>query len=167
MKIKYSDIDRFLEPGGLQVAARPMMIKTILGSCVALCLFDGKAKIGGINHYVLPYPTPSDPPSDRYGSCSIDRLFQKMADLGASLNRVRAWVVGGARPIGGERGPQVGAANREVAVQMLQQRHIRIVGEETGGENGRRVFFHTGTGEVVISVIEKNPALWTGPSRRV
>jgi chemotaxis protein CheD len=166
MKIKYSDIDQFLEPGGLCVSSRPMMVKTILGSCVAVCLYDGKTKIGGINHYVLPHPTPHDPPSDRYGSYSIERLIKKMHDKGASIRRLRAWVVGGARPLGGDKGPQVGEANRHVAVEMLAQHGIPIVKEETGGENGRRVFFHTGTGEIIVSRIEKNPALWNGPGRR-
>ena len=49
---------------------------------------------------------------------------------------------------------------------MLSQHRIPIIGEETGGVNGRRVFFNTGTGEVIVSQIEKNPALWDAPSRR-
>ncbi len=160
MRAPFKQIDVFLEPGELYVSGRPCVVKTILGSCVAVCLYDRKRHVGGINHYVLPNPAPSDPPSGRYGTCSIERLFEKVLRCGAEVFRLRAAVFGGARPLGGETGPQVGLANRAVAVEMLKRYNVPIIREETGGTLGRRVFFNFATGQIVTSMIERNPALW-------
>ena len=167
MKVSYADIDCFLEPGGLYVGKRPAMVKTILGSCVGVCLYDRKARIGGINHYVMPRPGEGDPFDGHYGSCSMQMLVESMRRAGATLQALKAHVVGGARPIGGEHGPQIGLANRTVALEMLRLYRIPIINEQTGGELGRRVFFNTGTGRVIVQVIERNPRLWTRPSRRI
>ncbi len=166
MKVRYSDIDVFLEPGELYVSDRPTIVKTILGSCVAVCLYDAKVRVGGINHYVMPRPMPNDVPGPRYGTSSIQELIERVRRKGASMARLRARVYGGARPLGGERGPQVGAANREIAIQMLRSYQVPVVEEQTGGERGRRVFFNIGTGQVFVSIIERNPTLWAGASRR-
>ncbi len=166
MKLKYSDIDLFLEPGDLHVSAKPILIKTILGSCVSVCLYDPQVRVGGINHYVLPCPGKNEPANGRYGTSSIEILFRKMKSSGAALSRMNAQVFGGARPLGGERGPQVGAANREMALRMLKTYHIPILQEHTGGELGRRVFFNTGTGRAVVSIIERNASLWQPGNRR-
>lgn len=163
MRAPFKNIDVFLEPGELYVTGRPCVVKTILGSCVAICLYDRKAHVGGINHYVLPTPAPNDPPSGRYGTCSIERLVEKMLRCGASKMRLRAGVFGGARPLGGENGPQVGAANRAIGIELLKRYTIPVMREETGGTLGRRVFFNIATGQVVTSMIERNPALWVRP----
>jgi len=166
MKVRFSDIDLFLEPGGLHVTAEPAMVKTILGSCVAVCLHDRKAGVGGLNHFVLPRSPKNEPPNARYGTFSIQMLVERIQRCGAALRRLRAVVVGGARPIGNERGPQVGAANRELAVQMLAAYAIPIVKEHTGGERGRRLFFNTGTGEAIVSLIQRSAAFSGTAARR-
>jgi chemotaxis protein CheD len=155
MGVKYSDIGLFLEPGQLFVSGESVLVKTILGSCVAVCLYDRARRIGGINHYLLPYPGKDTASRDaRYGQTSVTMLVTRMQEAGAVLSRLRSVVVGGGRPVGGERGPQVGAANREVAVEMLQRYGIPILKEDTGGEYGRRVYYNTGTGEITVSVIK-------------
>ncbi len=166
MKVRFSDIDLFLEPGGLHVSAEPAMVKTILGSCVAVCLHDRKAGVGGLNHYVLPQSPKNHPPDARYGTFSIQMLIERIQRCGATLRRLQAIVVGGARPVGNGRGPQVGAANRDLAVQMLAAYAIPIVKEHTGGEQGRRLFFNTETGQAVVSLIQRSAAFSVTPERR-
>jgi len=155
MKIKFSEIGLFLDPGQLFVSDESVLVKTILGSCVSVCLYDRVKRIGGMNHYLLPHPTRDAAADDgRYGATSITLLMRRIAEIGASLQRLRAVVVGGGRPVGGDRGPQVGAANREIALEMLRRQGIPLLREETGGEYGRRLFFNTGTGEITVSIIE-------------
>ncbi len=167
MKISYSDIGVFLEPGQLYISREAVLVKTILGSCVAVCLHDPKRKIGGINHYLLPYPGKDATKADgRYGATSVERLMAEIQRAGALRGNLKAYVVGGGRPVGGEKGPQVGAANRELAVEMLMRYGIPILREETGGEFGRRVFFNTGTGDITISIIQPNCIEKAGANRR-
>jgi len=154
MKIRYSDIGVFLEPGRMFVSDRPVLVKTILGSCVAVCLYDPRRRVGGVNHYLLAYPGKNDVgDGGRYGSTSLQMLIDRIQDAGAQLPQLRAVVVGGGRPVGSDRGPQVGEGNRQVALDVLRRFGIPILREETGGEFGRRLFFNTGTGEVIVSII--------------
>ncbi|MBV8547532.1 MAG: chemotaxis protein CheD, partial [Acidobacteria bacterium] len=68
----------YLYPGQVVTASQPLLVSTILGSCIAVCLWDDTARIAGINHYLLP----SDPlrwQSDlRYGNVAIDRLIAEI-----------------------------------------------------------------------------------------
>ena len=138
----------YLYPGQLFTAGQPLMVSTILGSCVAVCLWDDDALIAGINHYLLP----SDPVrghSDlRYGNIAIERLIDEMVSAGATKARLVAKLVGGASIIGSAVGTRqsIGDQNVAVARQMLEKHGIPINAEQTGGQRGRKLVFHTGNG---------------------
>ena len=139
----------YLYPGQVYTASQPLMVSTILGSCVAVCLWDAQSSIAGINHYLLP----SDPVrghSDlRYGNIATERLIDEMLTAGAVMQRIVAKVVGGASilGIGNESGRSIGDQNVEVARQILQKHAISVSAEQTGGKRGRKLVFHTGTGQ--------------------
>ena len=138
----------YLYPGQLFTASQPLLVSTILGSCIAVCLWDDSARIAGINHYLLP----SDPvrgQSDlRYGNRAIDRLIDEMVSAGAATQRLVAKIVGGASILGsgGNARQSIGDQNAAVARQALQKYGIHISAEQTGGPRGRKLLFHTGTG---------------------
>ena len=69
---------QFLLPGQLHVAIEPTTISTILGSCVAICLWDMKKRIGGMNHYLLPEGDASTANRLRYGNIANPELLQQM-----------------------------------------------------------------------------------------
>ncbi len=139
----------YLYPGQVYTASQPLMVSTILGSCVAVCLWDAQSSIAGINHYLLP----SDPVrghSDlRYGNIATERLIDEMLTAGAVMQRIVAKVVGGASilGIGNEAGQSIGDQNVAVARQILQKHAIPVSAEQTGGKRGRKLVFHTGTGQ--------------------
>jgi chemotaxis protein CheD len=138
----------YLYPGQLFTASEPLLVSTILGSCIAICLWDDNARIAGINHYLLP----SDPVRGhgdlRYGNIAIERLIGEMVSAGAATLRMVAKVVGGASILGSSPTSRqsIGDQNAAVARQVLAKHGIAITAEQTGGVRGRKLLFHTGTG---------------------
>lgn len=72
----------YLNPSKLFVSAQRYEVITVLGSCVAVCLYDRKLHLGGINHYMLPFWNGRDLPSLKFGNIAIDKLIEKMVEAG-------------------------------------------------------------------------------------
>jgi chemotaxis protein CheD len=140
----------YLHPGQLHTAAHATLISTVLGSCVAVCLWDPVARIGGMNHYLLPMGK-----GPRYGNEAMTQLLDKMAARGASGVRMVAKVFGGACVIPGFTGARkaIGTQNVDAALQFLAAHAIPVRGEQTGGRRGRKLLFHTGTGRAYVKDI--------------
>ena len=138
----------YLYPGQIVTSGQPLMVSTILGSCVSICLWDSAARVGGINHYLLPN-NPLNGQSDlRYGNTAIERLIERLLALGVKKQRIVAKVIGGASiltSLGGAR-MSIGDQNVEVARKFLAKHGITVSGEQTGGTRGRKLLFHTGNG---------------------
>lgn len=139
----------YLYPAALIVPEHPSIVHTILGSCVAICLWDSTLKIGGINHYMLPFWNGQGLPSPKYGNIAIEKLYQKIISFGSVHKNLVAKVFGGGEVLQ-NFSPQfnIGLRNIDVAHEMLQQLKIRIIAESTGGKLGRKIIFNSGTGEV-------------------
>ena len=141
----------FLLPGEIFASREGCMVKTVLGSCVALCLWDRSEKIGGINHYMLPLWGSEGRPTSRYGDVAIDELLHEMAGLGCRRQNLVAKIFGGASMIA-ERNItfNIGERNMQIAEQMMTEYGIPIVASDTGGTKGRRLIFNTATGVVSL-----------------
>ena len=138
-------------------SAQPAEVTTILGSCVAVCLWDRYLGIGGINHYMLPTWNGMELASPKYGNIAIERLVEKMLQLGCKKNNLVAKVFGGGEVITvASSTMHIGERNIMVAEDMLQERNIPIIGRSTGGKNGRKIIFNTHTGEVLQCYIKNN-----------
>lgn len=85
----------FLPPGGMCCPSEATVVSTILGSCVAVCLWDRQQGVGGMNHFLLPR-CGSSPATLRYGDVAVARLLAAMERLGCQSADVRAKVFGGA-----------------------------------------------------------------------
>jgi len=140
----------FLSPGEVACAAEPTLITTVLGSCVAVTLWDCLQHRGGVNHFVLPYNTPTRE-GTRYGEMAIAQLVDQMVALGATPRSLQAKVFGGAGVLvlGGEHG-SVGAANVALAMADLSRRRIPVMACRTGGKRGRLLIFDTATGDAFV-----------------
>jgi chemotaxis protein CheD len=115
---------------------------------VAVCLWDEDALIAGINHYLLPSDPVRSHSDLRYGNIAIGRLIDEIVAVGAKKARLVAKLVGGASIIGSAVGTRqsIGDQNVTVARQMLEKHGIPINAEQTGGQRGRKLVFHTGNG---------------------
>jgi len=142
----------FLYPGTLFVSRGVTRISTILGSCVAVCLWDHSLQIGGINHYMLPYWNGEGLPTPRYGNIAINRLYEQMRRNGSVKADLVAKIFGGAQINAGTAELYlVGDRNIQVAHEILSELGIPIVGFEVGGDKGRKVVFDTSDGKVYIA----------------
>lgn len=139
----------YLFPGKFAAFKEETIVSTLLGSCVAVALYDPVLKIGGLNHYLLPEVGVNDTPSGRYGTAAIEMLIEEMVDLGAQESRLQAKIYGGANVIAVSfSGSAIGQRNIELAERELAQRGIRIVEKDVGGESGRTLKFNSHTFEV-------------------
>jgi chemotaxis protein CheD len=152
----------YVPPGGFSIARTPTAISTILGSCVSVCLWDPEARIGGLNHFLLPHWAEGGGGSWRYGNAAIEGLIDVVVASGAREANLHAKVFGGARVLtafSGGNGSQDGRAghlgerNVEVAQQILRRRAIPIVAEAVGGERGRKLIFHTDDGSAWVKLL--------------
>ena len=132
-------------------------VTTILGSCVAVCLWDRTLGIGGINHYMLPTWNGMELASPKYGNIAIERLVEKMLQLGSKQSNLVAKVFGGGEVIAFSSNiMHIGQRNIMVAEEMLEERRIPIIGRSTGGNSGRKIIYNTKTGEVLQAYIKSN-----------
>ncbi|MCX8027572.1 MAG: chemotaxis protein CheD [Thermodesulfovibrionales bacterium] len=147
--------EHYLYPGELFARNGAYIVTTILGSCVSVCLYDPVLRIGGINHYMLALWNGEGLPSPRYGNIAIEKLVERLVNLGASIDRMKAKVFGGAAVLqssGGLMG--VGERNIIVAEDMLADLKIPIVSKDVGGVLGRKIIFHTDTAEIFLKRIK-------------
>lgn len=143
--------------GDYYSSSEEAVITTILGPCVAVCLFEPAKRIGGMNHILLPDPkTGKAVPGDaRYAVNAMELLINQMMKLGADRYRLRAKVFGGAQifPFINQE-INTGLKNIEMVVDFLKIENIPIVNYNFGGHISRRIFFYTSTGDVLMQRIK-------------
>lgn len=139
----------FLYPAAIFASEKPFIVHTILGSCVSVCFWDNKLKVGGMCHYMLPYWNGEGLASPKYGNIAIEKLLEKMYSFGCQKKNILAKVFGGGEVIE-TRNPQfhIGQRNIELAWVQLKELKINVVSSSIGGKNGRKIIFNTETGEV-------------------
>lgn len=127
--------------GEYKVFADPnVVLTTILGSCVAACLRDPVAGVGGMNHFLLPGTVgPGGGDATRYGVHLMELLINDMLKKGARRDRIEAKVFGGAKTIASFS--NVGEQNVAFAMQFLKDEGIPVIGSSTGGQHGRKLEF--------------------------
>ena len=145
----------FLYPAALFASKDAVTVSTILGSCVAVCLFDKSKNIGGINHFMLPLWNGQGLESPKYGNVAIRKLLQKLEPLGCRKEDLIAKIFGGGEVIETGTHFQIGARNIQTAEEELKALGIPIVARSTGGKNGRKLEFDTETGAVRQRLIQK------------
>jgi chemotaxis protein CheD len=143
----------YLYPAALFIHQKPHEVSTILGSCVSVCLWDSHLKIGGINHFMLPFWNGDGLASPKYGNIAIERLIEKMLALGCSKKNLLAKVFGGAKQLETGNFFNVGERNIALAVEILKEYNIRISVQNTGGDRGRKLVFRTHSGEVFMKFV--------------
>jgi chemotaxis protein CheD len=144
----------FLYPAALYAGEVPTNVVTILGSCVAVCLWDPVAKKGGINHFMLPLWNGQGLASPRYGNIAVTKLVEEMEALGCRRSNLEAKVFGGGEVLEMKQANfKIGERNIDLAIKMLKQMNIKLKAQSTGGKNGRKILFNTGTGEVRMKYI--------------
>ena len=138
----------YLRPGQLDATRENAVFTTILGSCVAVCLYDPVTQIGGVNHFLLPVAGNNDQKSPRFGNIAVPDLLGKVVKLGAERRRLQAKLFGGANVIEAFRNREnhLGTQNVRIARELLAAENIPIISEDVGGQKGRKLVFLTDDG---------------------
>lgn len=134
-------------------------MSTILGSCVATCLFDPVSRVGGMNHFLLAEPPAhvrSQAFDSDYGLFLMELLINEMLGLGASKSRMRARLYGGAN-LNPDLSP-IGTANAVFARQFLERERIPCVFEDLEGVQARRIQFRPASGQVRARLVTADVA---------
>lgn len=141
--------------GDLKVCKSPDVLVTYaLGSCVGICLLDSSTGVGGLSHIMLPDSTAGVNAAAnpmRFADTAIPMLIREMEKLGASRNRLRAKIAGGATmfTLANDKF-NIGDRNVAEVKKMLARERIPILAEDTGADYGRTVFFYPETGVMEI-----------------
>ncbi|MFP4308783.1 MAG: chemotaxis protein CheD [Desulfococcaceae bacterium] len=139
--------------GEYYASRQSRVVYTLLGSCVAVCLYDPIRRVGGMNHILMPGKADlkNFDASARYGINAMELLINRIMNLGGRRESLRAKVFGGARtlstiPLENSMGPK----NEAFAVEFLERESIPIVSRDLGGNRSRRIYFHTDSGDVYL-----------------
>ncbi len=152
---------RNIHPGAWAVEDR-QPLSTLLGSCVAVCLFDPQLKIGGINHFMLPdmgRARNSDVDSLLSGNFAMEALLNALLGKGAKKVRLQAKAFGGGTIIdSGEGAPSIGMRNAGFAKEWLAREGIPLVSSDFLGPWSRKIIFLPSCGEAFCKRMVTNMA---------
>jgi chemotaxis protein CheD len=142
-------------PGEYHVTGNDIMISTVLGSCVSVCIRDRISGVGGMNHFMLPGDRlkqgRSLESSARYGTHAMELLFNHYSKLGGNLTNLEAKVFGAGKVMDGMS--DVGRQNADFALQYLKARNIQVVAVDIGDIHPRKVIFIPRTGQAFVKRI--------------
>jgi chemotaxis protein CheD len=134
-------------PGEYYVDTEDMLVMTTLGSCIAACLWDRQAKVGGMNHFMLPEGAND---SGRYGSYAMELLINEMMKRGATRQTMEAKIFGGGSVISGMNSINVGERNTAFVTDYLKTEHIPIVSKDVLDIYPRKVCFLPASGKAMV-----------------
>jgi chemotaxis protein CheD len=134
-------------PGEYFVETADLLIMTTLGSCIAACLWDRAARVGGLNHFMLPEGGDA---CGRYGSYAMELLINEMMKRGASRSSMEAKVFGGGQVIAGMETMDVGKRNTRFVRDYLKTERIPVISEDVLDIYPRKVCFFPASGKALV-----------------
>ncbi|MEY4756189.1 MAG: hypothetical protein RJA34_1087 [Pseudomonadota bacterium] len=136
-------------PGEYFVSSQDVVIMTVLGSCIAACIWDGPARVGGMNHFMLPDGDTGDG-SGRYGSYAMELLINELIKQGARRETMQAKIFGGAQVMAGFTSMNVGERNTAFVRDYLATERIPVVSQDVLDIHPRKVCFFPVTGKALV-----------------
>lgn len=139
-------------PGEYIVATRDVMLVTVLGSCVSACIRDPLARIGGMNHFMLPESESNGAVSEtaRYGAYAMEVLINELIKGGAARSRLEVKVFGGAAVLSGMHVSNVGERNGRWVQRYLEAEGLQVQAQDLFGTHPRRVHYFPLTGRAMV-----------------
>ncbi len=158
-----------LHIGGVHASREPVLLDTVLGSCISACIYDPVAAIGGMNHFMLPESAdPENPTSTRYGVNAMELLISEIMKLGGTRKRFQAKVFGGGHVLKiRETVDGIPQQNIDFVRRFLQNESIPVMSEDIGGYQARHVLFNTQNAKVFLKRLGTNEAERTAEEEMV
>jgi chemotaxis protein CheD len=146
-------------PGEYFVYNEDLLLMTTLGSCIAVCLWDRQAKVGGMNHFLLPDNDQDQVNSGRYGSFAMELLINELLKMGASRLTLEAKVFGGGAVLAGMHSLNVGERNTLFVLDYLKTERIPVVSKDVMDVYPRKVCFFPYSGKAMVKrLATSNPS---------
>lgn len=143
---------------GLKVVHAPEKVRTVLGSCIGIAMYDRAAKVGGLAHIILPCSREGSGDPGKFADSAIDLLVEQLIEAGAQKKRLTAKITGGASMFdNNNRSVGLGQRNEEAVIRKLREHSIRLAASQTGGTKGRKMMLNPATGEVQVEIIGEQP----------
>ena len=142
----------------LAVSKSPNILRTILGSCVGICIYDPAVKVGGLAHIMLPTCKKSSNNLKKYADSAIPLLINEMIKLGCDQTRMIVKLAGGANMFKHSDNflvGEIGQNNINRVREVFSDLKISIVSEDVGGDYGRTIDFYLDTGALKIKAMGK------------
>ncbi|MEZ5661338.1 MAG: chemoreceptor glutamine deamidase CheD [Burkholderiaceae bacterium] len=146
--VKVAPAEYFVDTEGL-------VLTTVLGSCVSVCLIAREGAICGMNHFMLPASGPSGN-SARYGLFAMELLINEMLKAGAPRNGLKAKVYGGGAVISGMKTLQIGKQNVDFVESFLKQEGIPVLARDVLDIYPRKITMVGGSGKVIVQKLAKD-----------
>lgn len=141
-----------IQSGQFYATSEDLVISTLLGSCIAACVWDPMVGVGGMNHFMLPQDKSATPGSGsaRFGLYAMEMLINDLMKLGASRSRLEFKITGG----GNMMGSDVAQRNIEFIHDFLQTEGFRLAANDVGGTQARRVAFMPVEGRMMVAHLD-------------
>jgi chemotaxis protein CheD len=143
-------------PGEFFVSREPMVVYTVLGSCISACIRDPIVGVGGMNHFMLPEPTETGHDSwgesTRYGSYAMESLINEILKRGGLKRRLEIKLFGAGKIYEGNI--DVGANNAKWVIEYLKSEGLAAVKTDLGDVFPRKIYYFTNSGRVLMKRIE-------------
>ncbi|MGH7182203.1 MAG: chemoreceptor glutamine deamidase CheD [Nitrospiraceae bacterium] len=144
-------------PGEYFVSRDPMIVYTVLGSCISACIRDPVVGVGGMNHFMLPEPKEkaqdSWGESTRYGAYAMESLINEIVKQGGLKSRLELKLFGAGKIYDGQM--DVGARNTEWVLNYVKTEGLTVVGRDLGDVYPRKIYYFTESGRVLMKKIEQ------------
>jgi chemotaxis protein CheD len=152
-----SGMDLRIGIGELVVSKSPAVLRTLVGSCVGMTLYDPFRKVGGMAHIVHPESNGRVDQPGKYADTAIRELMRELANQGGEQRRLVAKYAGGAKMLNAFSSNPIGDLNVEMIERILTQLGIPILGRECGGKHGRRLALDLTRGVLRIEAVGQQP----------
>ncbi|HNX58197.1 MAG TPA: chemotaxis protein CheD [Spirochaetota bacterium] len=137
----------------VKMGSSPQVLRTILGSCVGICIYDRQKKIGGLAHVLLPEATSQESNIEKYADTAIPMLVDLLLKQGCRKEFMSAKIAGGASMFKFSQANtlgQIGDRNIEATKKALSMKGIPILAEDVGGNSGRVIDFYLDDGHLKV-----------------
>lgn len=144
-----------IQPGGFYYSTQKQLLTTVLGSCIAVCIYDEFSQTGGMNHFMLPRIHHAKSGSEfehttegtaRYGTWAMEQLINTMMRHGVKKRNMQFKIFGGGKMFGQDI--DIGQQNIDFIFEYMQSEQLNVVAHDVGSNHPRKVNFFTGTGNV-------------------